>query len=129
MKFFLLLLLSIHQIINQKTNIMTTTSETGHAKNVANFYELILYSTAYGTSYNPSKAFTKLTVLQTLSLNANNAFGTVNEFSSTYGNAIAARETAFLPLSKLATRLINVLKTIDAISQTIDNAEAIDRKI
>jgi hypothetical protein len=29
---------------------MTTTSETGHAKNVDNFNELISYETVYGTS-------------------------------------------------------------------------------
>jgi hypothetical protein len=49
---------------------MATTSETGHAKNVANFDELISFVTAYGTTYNPSKASIKLTALQALSANA-----------------------------------------------------------
>lgn len=34
---------------------MASTSETGHAKNVANFSTLISFCTAYGTKYNPSK--------------------------------------------------------------------------
>lgn len=34
---------------------MASTSETGHAKNVANFQDLIEFVTAYGATYNPSK--------------------------------------------------------------------------
>lgn len=40
---------------------MTSTSETGHAKNVANFDDLVSFVTGYGTAYNPSKASIKLT--------------------------------------------------------------------
>ena len=46
---------------------MASTSETGHAKNVANFDDLISFVTGYGTAYNLSKATIKLTALQTLS--------------------------------------------------------------
>ena len=35
---------------------MASTTETGHAKNVANFEDLISFCTGYGASYNPSKA-------------------------------------------------------------------------
>ena len=45
---------------------MASTSETGHAKNVSNFDELISYALGYGSTYNPSKASIKLTALQTL---------------------------------------------------------------
>ncbi len=34
---------------------MPSTSETGHAKNVANFETLISFCTGYGTTYNPSR--------------------------------------------------------------------------
>ena len=47
---------------------MPSTSETGHAKNVANFEDLISFCNGYGATYNPSKdALTsaKLTDLQT----------------------------------------------------------------
>jgi len=46
---------------------MASTSETGHAKNVSNFDDLISFVTGYGTAYNPSKASIKLTALQSLS--------------------------------------------------------------
>jgi len=35
-------------------------SETGHAKNVANFEDLISFATGYGATYNPSKNSLKI---------------------------------------------------------------------
>ena len=40
---------------------MASTIETGHAKNVANFDDLISFATGYGTAFNPSKPSIKLT--------------------------------------------------------------------
>ena len=34
---------------------MASNSETGHAKNVANFEDLISFCNGYGATYNPSK--------------------------------------------------------------------------
>lgn len=42
---------------------MASTSETGNAKNVANFEDLISFCTGYGTAYNPNKASIKLSAL------------------------------------------------------------------
>ncbi len=39
---------------------MASQSEVGHAKNVANFQDLITYCTAYGATYNPSKTTLQL---------------------------------------------------------------------
>ena len=39
-------------IIIKTQNIMASTSETGHAKNVANFQDLIEFVTGYGATYN-----------------------------------------------------------------------------
>lgn len=80
---------------------MASTSETGHAKNAANFDDLISFVTGYGTAYNPSKATIKLTALQTLSTSAKTAINAVNAALPAYSNAVAAREAAFEPLSKL----------------------------
>lgn len=43
---------------------MPSTSETGHAKNVANFQDLISFCTGYGATYNPSKAALSVANLQ-----------------------------------------------------------------
>ncbi len=108
---------------------MAPTSETGHAKNVANFDELISFVTAYGTVYNPSKASIKLAALQTLSTSARNVINAVNTAQPPYSNAVAAREAAFAPLSKLVTRVMNALRATDTTAQVDDNAKTLVRKI
>lgn len=108
---------------------MKSISETGHAKNVSTFDELISFVIGYGTTYNPSKESIKLTALQTLSDNAKEALSAVNAAFPTYSNAVAAREAAFEPLSKLITRVFNALKATDAKSQVVDSAKTLARKI
>lgn len=108
---------------------MASTSETGHAKNVANFDELVSFVAGYGTAYNPSKASIKLTALQALSTSAKTALSAVNAVSPTLSNATSARESAFEPLSKLTTRVMNALKATDTTPQVIDSAKTISRKI
>ena len=49
---------------------MASTSETGHAKNVANFQDLIEFVTGYGATYNPSKNSLKLPQLISLKASA-----------------------------------------------------------
>lgn len=39
---------------------MTPIYETGHAKNVANFQDLISFCEGYGATYNPSKEALKI---------------------------------------------------------------------
>lgn len=45
---------------------MPSTSETGHAKNIANFETLISFCIGYGSSYNPSKEALKVANLQAI---------------------------------------------------------------
>lgn len=108
---------------------MANTSETGHAKNAANFDELTSFATGYGRPYNPSKISIQLPALQALSASAKGAISAVNATESAYKNAVAARETAFAPLSKLITRVMNALKATDT-TEAIDNsAKTLVRKI
>ncbi len=108
---------------------MASTIETGHAKNVANFDDLISFATGYGTAFNPSKPSIKLTALQTLSTSAKNAINAVNAALPAYSNAVAAREAAFEPLSKLITRVNNALKATDTTEQVDESAKTLVRKI
>ena len=108
---------------------MTTISETGHAKNVSNLDELVSFVTGYGVTYNPTKASIKLTALQALLLSSKTSLKAVNDVYPAYSLAVAAREQAFLPLSKIATRILNALKATDASVQVIDDAKTIIRKI
>ena len=108
---------------------MASTSETGHAKNVTNFDELTSFATGYGTAYNPSKASIKIPALQALSTSAKNAINAVNAAEPAYRNAVAAREAAFVPLSKLVTRVMNALKATDTTVEVDGNAKTLVRKI
>ena len=108
---------------------MTSQTETGHAKNVANFETLITNVTGFGTAYNPSKDSIKLPALTTLLVTAKGAITDVNSAEPAYKNAVSARDLAFKPLSKLITRVNNSLKASDSSSQVDDNAMTLVRKL
>ena len=108
---------------------MKTTSETGNAKNVAMFDELIAAATGFGSAYNPSKVSILLVEMQKLSYLAKSALRDINALLPAYSNAVAGREVAIAPLSQLTTRILNSLKASDTTSQVIDNAKTIVRKI
>jgi hypothetical protein len=108
---------------------MGSTTESGHAKNVSSFEQLVTNCTAMGTAYNPSKASLKLPALTTMLLNANNSLQAVNVANTAYKNATNARELAFNPVKKLVTRIIAALAATDAPQGTIDDARSINVKI
>lgn len=108
---------------------MVSVTETGHAKNVANFNDLLSSVKGYGEAYNPSKASIKLTALLDLSADARNVLNALNSAWSLFRNAAAAREAAFEPLSKFATRVLNALKATDSSSQVDETAKSLVRKI
>ncbi len=108
---------------------MTSTSETGHAKNVANFDQMITAVTSFGTSYNPSRPELQLPALQTLATSARASLNGVNAALPAYKNAVAAREVKFEPLSKLATRLLNTVKSTATTEAVDDNVQALVHKI
>ena len=108
---------------------MTSTSETGHAKNVANFDQLISSATSLGTQYNPLRPEIQLQALQTLAVSARASLNGVNSAFPAFSNAIAAREVKFAPLSKLATRLLNAVKSTTTTATVDDNVKTLTRKI
>ena len=88
---------------------MASTTETGHAKNVATFEDLISFCTGYGATYNPSKAALKLPALTTQNTGAIAALQAVKVAKTAYDNATNARELAFKPLKPLSTKIVNAL--------------------
>jgi len=108
---------------------MASTSETGHAKNVANFEDLISFCTGYGASYNPSKASIKLPALNTLFTSAKGTLTTINTTLPPNTNAVNAREIVFTPLSKLITRVVNAVEASSVSKQVIADAKTIARKL
>jgi hypothetical protein len=88
---------------------MASRTETGHAKNVANFDELIGFCTGYGATYNPSKASIKLATLGTLLTAAQASQASQKTAKTAFDNATNAREISFKPLKKLATKKLSTL--------------------
>lgn len=108
---------------------MSSNSEVGHAKNVANFQDLIAYCTAYGTAYNPPKTSLQLTALNTLLASAQAELISVANAKNTFDTATGDRQIAFEPLKPLATKVFNLLSVTEASTQTIADAKNINNKL
>ena len=108
---------------------MPSTSETGHAKNVANFQDLIAFVTGYGASYNPNKNALKLPQLIALHTAAQANLAEVVTKNTLYNNKVNERVAAFKDLKSLSTRLINALQTTDATPEKIANAKTFNKKM
>ena len=108
---------------------MASTSETGHAKNVANFQNLIAFVTAYGATYNPSKNALKLPQLIALKADADTKLADVVAKNTAYNNKVNERLNAFSGLKSLSTRLVNALQTTDATDQIINDAKGFNKKM
>lgn len=108
---------------------MASTTETGHAKNVANFEQLTIECTALGTSYNPSNAAIKLAALNAQLASAKANIAAVNTAQAANSNAIAARDVVFSPLSKLSTRILNSLKASGTTVKVDESAQTLVRKL
>lgn len=108
---------------------MASTSETGHAKNVANFEDIISFCTGYGATYNPSKVAIQIPSLNTLRTNAITVVEDVNTANTAFINATNARQIAFTPVKPLATRIVNALEATDATDELIKDAKTFNRKV
>jgi len=108
---------------------MSSTVETGHAKNVATFEDLIGFCNAYGAPYNPKKPVLKLPALIAQHKAANVTLLAVKDAKTAHDKATNAREIAFKPLRQLATKVVSALAASDVISQTVDDARSTNMKI
>ena len=108
---------------------MASISETGHAKNVATFEDLISFCTGYGVTYNPSKVALKLPGLTTQLTAANAALQAVKTAKTTFDNATNAREISFKPLKSLATKVVSALAATEATPQVVADVKSINNKI
>lgn len=108
---------------------MASTSETGHAKNVANFQDLISFVTSYGATYNPSKNGLKLPQLTALYTTSQTKLAEVVAKNTSFNNAVNDRMAAFDGLKALSTRLVNALDSTDATAEKIEDAKVFNRKL
>ena len=107
---------------------MTSTSEVGHAKNVANLQKLTEQVNVY-TLYNPPVDNLKVANLQTLYTTASTKLNEVEDKRNANKNAITVRQSAFENLKSTATKIINHLEILGLPSGTIDQAKSLNRVI
>lgn len=108
---------------------MTSTSESGHAKNAANLKSLISFVKGYGAIYNPSKSSISIEALEIILADTETSLRDIDTLLPTYTNAVSIREVAFAPLSKLSTRVINAIKATDTTQQVDESVRTVIRKI
>lgn len=90
---------------------MASTSEVGHNKNAANFGAVYQVLDEMGALYNPTNTAIKLVNLAPVNTELALTITTLNQKTPLYKNAVADRETAIAPLSKLTTRTLNFAKS------------------
>jgi hypothetical protein len=108
---------------------MSSTYETGHVINIANLKRLTVVVTGFGTAYAPSAEKLKVAALNTLHTKATNAVATLDGLNPPLLNAIGARQVAFEPLEKRATRILFVVQTIPLNATVIKAVKELVRKI
>jgi hypothetical protein len=108
---------------------MSSTSDSGHAKNVANLSKLNQIIITFGGNYNPANKHINLASLQALQSNADQKLLQVNTALSNWKNATNKREIAFQGLDKFSTKLLASLQSMDVAEQTVDDFKALVKKV
>lgn len=111
------------------TSNRTSVSETGHAKNIANFESEIAFCSGYGTSYNPTNQNLTIPKLQSKWETAKLKLKAVKDTKEPFDSITGARQTVFKILKPLATKVINALIAQDAPETVVKDARTIIRKL
>ncbi|MCD6068972.1 MAG: hypothetical protein K0S33_3798 [Bacteroidetes bacterium] len=108
---------------------MSSNTETGHAKNVANFEDLISFCTTYGAQYNPGSAAITLAALHAKNQAAAAAMQNLRSAKNNLEQATNDRELIFADLRKRAARIVSALTAFGVPAQVVKDARLAKRKI
>lgn len=108
---------------------MRSNFETGQAKNLSNYHEIVSAAEGHGSVFNPTKPSLKIEALKKKESDCLAAIDDVKTAFAVLSNAIEARESAFLPMSKTSTRIVNALKASETTDHVVENAMTFVRKI
>jgi len=108
---------------------MSSTSEQGHIKNVANFQDLINACITYALLYNPSRATLQILALNGLLAAAQSEMNNVLAIKTTIGDIINQRKEKFRQIPDLATRIVNGLDASGATDAVVRDAKTHLKKI
>lgn len=108
---------------------MPSTSETGHAKNVANLETMISFCQGYGGQYQPSNSLITVAQLKTKHTAGVNALAQVSADFAPFKNATNDRRELFDPFSKLCTKIMNAVEASNVTTDFIKDVKTIIRKL
>ena len=111
------------------TKNKSAVSESGHAKNVANFSTAYQILEEMGTLYNPTNANLQLVNLAPIKTQLADVISVLNDKKPIYKNAVAKREIEIASLSKTITRALNFAKSLDISSTDKENLASQAKKI
>ena len=103
--------------------------ETGHARNVEHFQQLISFVDSWGAPYAPTNAAIALVALQTKLTDTATAMDEVGFSLAISKTAINERENAFSGLRKLTTRIVSFYESTGTDPNKIKDARSIKLKI
>lgn len=108
---------------------MSSTSEFGHYKNIANFDNLIAVCAAFGPGYNPFNDALKISNLTALADTVKAIEHELKSSKAIYDTKTNHRQEVFKDLRTLCTKVINALYGVGASDAFIKDAMTINRKI
>lgn len=104
-------------------------AETGHARNVEHFASLIGFVLGYGVAYNPSNAALEAVALQAKLTASLTSIDGVTSANAPWKVLVNERETEYLGIRKLVTRVVNSFAASGAEDNAIEDAKGYKRKI
>ena len=104
-------------------------AETGHARNVERFTQLLSFVTSYGADYAPTNTTITIPNLQAKITAALAAIDRVSTAHAGFKLAVNDRENTFANLRPLTTRMVNSFAASGALQNAVDDARTLKRKI
>jgi hypothetical protein len=87
--------------------IMPSNSDSGHAKNLANFRVFITRCTYFGAKYNPTNPLLQLAAMTAQANQIDSVLNDLNIAEPVLDLKVSARKMAFAPLNKRVTQSVN----------------------
>jgi pyocin large subunit-like protein len=104
-------------------------NETGHARNVANFQELVMVVKTMGNAYNPVAKAIQIPQLEELVKQLQTNLQAVNEKNGVYRDKIYNRQTSYEQMSELAMRIVNTVVGLGLDAKILTQAKSTLAKI
>jgi hypothetical protein len=96
--------------------------ETGHAKNVSNFEQLLSACKSFGKTYSPAKSNLSVQNLEKLLADSRQALQNTQQKLIVFNQAVHARHEVFGDIKHLFTQIYNAFTVSDALPKSIEEA-------